>query len=104
MGRVKSRQQKETQVEDAIAGVVQAYQTGEHPSIKQAAESQGIAHTTLHDQLNGRQSCQKAHELDLSLGNAEEKAVVRRIEKMDHCDFPLTVDMVRHMATRILQQ
>ena len=103
MGRVKSRQQKESRVEDAIAQAIWAYQTGEHPTILAAAESQGIAYATLCGRLISCQSCRKAHELDQSLGNAEEKAVVKKIEGMDWRGFPLRVDMVRHMATRILQ-
>ena len=105
MGRVKARQDKETRVEDAIARAIRAYKTGQHPTIQRAAESQGIAYSTLHGRLNlGRQSRRKAHELDQSLGTAEEKAVVKRIEEMDRRGFPLRVDMVRHMGVRILQQ
>ena len=39
MGRVKPRQQKETQVVNSIAQAVQAYQSGRHSTIREATDS-----------------------------------------------------------------
>ena len=104
MGRVQPRQRHQDRTEDAIARAIQAYHTGEQPSIRRAAESQGIAYTTLQGRLKGRQSRHKAHELDQSLGDPEERVLVRKIEEIDRRGFPLRVDMVRQMAIKVLQQ
>jgi len=104
MGRVKPLQQKETRVQNSIAQAVQAYQSGRHSTIREAADSQDIAYSTVSGRLLGRQSRRKAHVLDQTLGDVEERVVVKRLEMMDRRSFPLRVDMVRHMATRILHQ
>lgn len=104
MGRVKARQKQQEKKEDAIGRAIRAYRSGQYPSIRQAAMSQGIAYETLRGRLQGRQSRRKAHELDQTLEDAEEKVVVSRIEEMDQRGFPLRVDMVRVMALKVLQQ
>ena len=54
MGRVKPRQQKETQGEDAIVWAVQAYKTGRQSTIQKTADRQGIAYSNLQGCLNGK--------------------------------------------------
>lgn len=51
--------------------------------------SQGIAYETPRGRLQGRQLGKKAHELDQTLGDAEEKVVVTCIEEMDCRAFSL---------------
>lgn len=61
-----------------------------------------MAYSTLYDRLKGRQPHRKAHELDQTLGEAEEQAVVKQIEDMDRQGFLIRVDHVRKTALRIL--
>jgi len=102
MGRVRARQGKEEAKEASIAIAIQAYKIGTYPTIQQAAESQGLAYSTLYGRLNGRKSRRKAHELDQTLGEVEEKKIVKQIEEMDRRGFPMRVDMVHQLASKIL--
>ena len=103
MGRVKAHDDRENARECAINLAIRAYKSGKYPTIQQAAESQGIAPSTLHNRLKGRQSRRKAHELDQTLGEVEEKKVVKQIEDMDRRGFLLRVDLVRALAQKILE-
>ena len=104
MGRVKARQVKESTIESTIAKAIEEYKSGRKTSIRQAAESQGLAYSTLYGRLKGRLPRQKAHELDQSLGEAEERAIVRQIEDMDRRGFPMRVDHVREMGLWLLSE
>ena len=60
----------------------------------------GLAYSTLYGWLKrGRQERRKAHELDQNLGGVEKKILVKQIEDMNRCGFPLSVSMVREIAT-----
>jgi len=102
MGRVRARQAKEEAKEGSIAMANQAYEVGTYYTMQQAAESQGLAYSTLHGRLNGRKSRRKAHELDQTLGEAEEKKIVEQIDEMDRRGFPMRVDMACQLASKIL--
>ena len=104
MGRVKARQVKESTIESTIAKAIEEYKSGSKTSIRQAAESQGLAYSTLYGRLKGRLPRRKAHELDQTLGEAEERAIVRQIEDMDRRGFPMRVDHVREMGLRLLSE
>jgi len=75
--------------EVAVAMAGQAYKVGIHPTIRQVAESQGLACSTLYGCLNGRQSRSKVNELSQPLVEAEEKKIVQQIEDMDRQGFPI---------------
>ena len=83
MGRVNVRQVKESIVEGAIDQAIAEYRSGRKLSIRQAAESQGLPYSTLYGRLKGRLPRRKAHELDQTLGETEERAIVKQIEDMD---------------------
>ena len=102
MGRVKAHQAKGEAKEASIAKAIQAYKVGTYTRIRDAADSQGLAYSTLYCRLKGRQCRRKAHELDQNLEDIEEKKVVKQIEDMDRRGFPIRVDMVRQLATKIL--
>ena len=102
MGQVKARKAKESAVEEAIAQAIEGIKLGKFPSIRQAAESQGLAYSTLYGRIKGRQPRRKAHEPNQSLGEAEDSAVVKQIEDMDRRGFPMRVDHVREIGLRIL--
>lgn len=102
MGRIKAREQKEKEREAAIARAIQAHEGG--LSLRAAAECAGVARSTLHGRLKGAQSWRKAHEIDQTLGAAEEKMIVKQIEDMDRRGFPMRVDMVQELALKILNK
>ena len=62
MGRIKAREEKYQAVETAIARAIKAHKGG--LSIRAAAESEGVARSTLHERLKGAQSKRKAHDLE----------------------------------------
>ena len=64
MGRVKPKLGAETTKEGSISLAIKVYQSGAYPSIRQAAESQGLPYSTPYGRLKGRQSHKKAHEID----------------------------------------
>ena len=63
-----------------------------------------MAYSTLYGWLKGCQPRRKAHELDQTLGEAEERGVVKQIEDMDRRRFPMRVDHVRQTRLRILAE
>lgn len=102
MGRIKAREDKYTAVEAAIARAIKAHKGG--LSIRAAAESEGVARSTLYDRINGAQSKRQAHDLDQTFGQAEEKRIVKQVKDMDRRGFPMRVDMVRILALKILKK
>ena len=103
MGHVKARMAFNNAKEVSIATAIQAYQSGTFTNIRDAAESQGLTYSTLYGCLKGRQPRQKAHELDQILSDIEERVVVKQIEDMDQCGFPMHID-VHKMALKVLQE
>ena len=51
-------------------------------------------YSTLYGWLKGRRSRKKAHEVHQTLGEVEERAIVKQIEDMDRQGFPMQVDHV----------
>ena len=102
MGRVKARQEKGEAKEAPISKAIQGYKVGTHKSIRDAADGQRLAYSTPYGCLKGRQSRRKAHELDQTLGDVEERKVVKQIEDMDRRGIPMRVNMVSQLATKIL--
>ena len=101
MGRIKVRQGKiDEEKEAAFVKAIKKIQGGS--SIRAAAESEGIAKSTLHGRLKGGQSRRKAHEFNQTLGEAEEKSIVKQIEDMDRRGFPMRIDMVKLLALKVL--
>ena len=102
MGQVKARQVKKSQVEESIARAIELYKSDKKCTLRQAAESEGLALSTVYGRLKGRQSRRKAHEVHQILSEAEERSIVRQIEDMDHRGFPMRVDHVREIALKLL--
>ncbi len=85
MGRVKFRKikamndkEREAAIKKAIKLTEATHANGRRMiSIRDAAETCGIAWGTLRDRINGAQSRQKAHEDQQALTPLDEKAIIR---------------------------
>lgn len=95
---------KESAVEGSISQAIGGFKLRKFPSIRQAAEYQGLAYSTLYCRLKGRQPRRKAHGLDQILGEPEERAIVRQNEDIHHREFPIRVAHVREIAIRLLAE
>jgi len=89
--------------EKQITNAVVAFRKGNYPSITATAIAFDIPKSTLAYQLSGqRVSRQKAHVDQQLLTEAEERAVVRWIKRLDDWGFPPRLDMVKGMATMLV--
>ena len=77
MGQVKARRVKESAIEQSIARAIELYKSDKRCTIPQAAESEGLAYSTLYSWLKGRRSRKKAYEVYQTLGEVEERAIVK---------------------------
>ena len=102
MGQVKARQVKKSKMEESIARAIELYRSDKKCTLRQAAESEGLALSTVYGRLKGRQSRRKAHEVHQILSVAEERSIIKQIEDMDHRGFPMRVDHVREIALKLL--
>ena len=77
MGRVKSRKLKAAAEKEAsIARALKGVRSGAYPSIRKAAQINGIAYSTLRGRLHGAQDYVAAHESQQLVTAAEERAIV----------------------------
>ena len=103
MGRVKPRKLKsEDQRESSIAQAVKGLQSGRYPSIRKAADINGISYSTLQRRFHGGQDRVAAHEAQQLVTGAEERAIVRWIYRLELAGFPPRIEHVRE-AVMILQ-
>lgn len=102
----KDQLQKESApVEQSVARAIQLYNSGKYTSIRAAAERQDIPFYTLYRRLkDGQKPRQQADELNVIVGSAEEKRIVKRIEEMDSRGLLLSVDMVQDRAVKVLKE
>ena len=98
MGRVKLRKLKDVR-EERIQKALEAFRSGQEPSLRAAAESYGILKTTLCNRYNNQTGTrQEANRQRQLLSPAQEDVVVAWIQKLDDWGFPPRLDMVRGMA------
>ena len=96
MGRVKPRKLKaEAEKESSIARALKGLRSGLYPSIRKAAEINGIAYPTLRWRFHGGQNRVAAHEGQQLITAAEERAIVRWIYRLELAGFPPRIEHVR---------
>ena len=101
MPQVKNRPQdlREKQITNAI----RAFRNGNYPSISATAVAFDLPKSTLAYRMSGqRVSRQKAHVDQQLLTEAEERALVRWIKRLDDWGFPPRLDMVKEMARMLV--
>ncbi|KAG0639782.1 hypothetical protein HOY80DRAFT_1136458 [Tuber brumale] len=77
------------------------YESGKFISLSKAATTFDIPGSTLGHRLNGRQSWQKAHEIDQVLSPTAEKAIIKWILELGLHRFPPRLDRVWQMAEEL---
>ena len=96
MGRIKTRKLKsESEKELAIAHALKGLRAGRYPSMRQAAEINGIAFTTLRRRFHGGKNRVAGHEGQQLITAAEERAIVRWIYRLELAGFPPRIEHVR---------
>ena len=96
MGRVKTRKLKsEDERELSIGRALKGLRSGRFPSIRKAAEINGIAYTTLYRRFHGGKTRVAGHEDQQLVTAAEERAIVRWIYRLELAGFPPRIEHVR---------
>jgi hypothetical protein len=92
------------QKEGRILLAIDAYQKGQFPSIRKAAEAYAVDYSSLAYRLRGRVSRVDSRPNRQKLTDTEEEVLERWILSMDERGYPLTVTGVRDAARILLQQ
>lgn len=88
----------ETKVRMALKGL----QNGKYKSIRSAAKSEGVVHTTLLGRLKGLRSKYKSHEHQQVCTAEEEEALVEWIQLWDSRGFAIQPELLRLMAGHLI--
>lgn len=84
--------------ESKIRAALEGLQNGKYKSIRSAAKSEGVLHTTLIGRLKGAQSPRKSHEHQQICTPQEEKALAELVQQWDSRGFAIRPELLRIMC------
>jgi len=96
-------QMTSAQKEAQLLLAIQAIQNTPKLSIRRAAATYNVSHTTLRARLNGRQTRRDTIPKSQKLTELEEIAIVQRVIELDSQAFPPRLSAVEDMANRLLR-
>ena len=101
MGRV--RKQVDAPREILFDSALEDLRTGKIKSIRGAAERYGLQYETLRDRKRGTANRVLSHEDQQHLTNAEEKAIVAWIGRVDDYGWPPKIEYVKQIAAGFMR-
>ena len=101
MGRV--RQRVDASREILFGSALEDLRTGKIGSIRAAAERYGLRYETLRDRKRGTANRALSHEDQQHLTNAEEKAIVAWIGRVDDYGWPPKIEYVKQIAAGFMR-
>jgi hypothetical protein len=90
--------------EGRMALAINSYKSGSFTSIREAANTYEVSHTTLRARLQGRVPRQEIRSANLKLTDTEEQTLVNWILSMDGRGLPVRIASIRDMANLLLQK
>ena len=90
-----------TYSEDTLTTALTAYRNGEYTSVRKCAYAFNIPYSTLALQLTTRTSRSKSHESQQILSTAEEKTLLKTVNRLAKSGCPITLTLTRDLAEEI---
>ena len=97
---ITQRAEKEIRIGRAVAG----YRNGLYGTIREAAQAEGVSHTTVGHRLHGRKTKTEAHEWQQHFTASAELAIEKWCKKQDDRGLPLDLKTFTDFLNYLLKE